>query len=261
MGDTEMDKRFHAFDWSKTPLGPVESWSSALKTTVRIMLANRFPLLLWWGSEYISIYNDAYIPVLGTKHPWALGQPVSECWKEIWHILQPLIDTPFKGGPATWDEDISLELNRYGFVEETHFTIAYSPVPDETAPNGIGGVLATVNEITDKIIGERRIVVLRDLGARVGDARTAEEACRIASETLTAHDKDIPFAMFYLIDSDGKRCHLAGSAGIPVKDQVSPAMVDLHDEETNRWPFAAAWQMETMQVVDDLNERFSMVRT
>src|SRR5689334_23133079 len=83
-GGGEMGERIREFDWSKTPLGPIESWSPALLTMVRIMLANRFPLLLWWGPQYISIYNDAYIPVLGEKHPWALGQPVSECWKEIW---------------------------------------------------------------------------------------------------------------------------------------------------------------------------------
>jgi hypothetical protein len=106
---------------------------------VRGLLANRFPPLLWWGPEYVSIYNDAYRPILGNKHPLSLGQPVCDCWSEIWHILQPLIDTPFKGGPATWMDDIQLEIGRYDFVEETHFTIAYSPVPDETAPSGIAG--------------------------------------------------------------------------------------------------------------------------
>jgi hypothetical protein len=119
---TEMGERIRTFDWSKTPIGPIDSWSPALLTTVRIMLANRFPLLLWWGPEYISIYNDAYIPILGKKHPWALGKTVQECWSEIWRILQPLIDTPFKGGPATWNDDIFLEINRHGYIEETHFT-------------------------------------------------------------------------------------------------------------------------------------------
>ena len=112
--------------------------------------------------------------------------------ERIWHILQPLIDTPFNGGPATWNEDILLEINRHGFLEETHFTIAYSPVPDDTVPSGIGGVLATVHEISEKVIGERRVVVLRDLGARVGDAKTAAEACVIAARTLAAHDKEFP---------------------------------------------------------------------
>jgi hypothetical protein len=130
--NSEMAERIDRFDWTKTPVGSSEAWSPALRMMVRLLLTNRFPMLLWWGPQYVSIYNDAYRAVLGTKHPWALGQPVSECWKEIWHILKPLIDTAFRGGPATWDEDILLEINRHGYVEETHLTIAYSPVPDET---------------------------------------------------------------------------------------------------------------------------------
>ncbi len=144
----EMRSLIDNFDWSATPLGPMENWSPTLKIMIPFLLRNRFPLLLWWGPQYVSIYNEAYRPVLGAKHPWALGKPVSECWSEIWHVLKPLIDTPFHGGPATWNDDIELEINRHGFLEETHFTIAYSPVPDETAENGIGGVLATVTEIT-----------------------------------------------------------------------------------------------------------------
>src|SRR6478672_1650546 len=128
----EMGALIRSLDWSATPIGAMDSWSPALRMMVQFLLANRFPMLLWWGPQYISIYNDPYRPILGNKHPWALGQPVSACWNEIWHILQPLIDTPFNGGPATWNEDIALEINRHGFIEETHFTIAYSPVPDET---------------------------------------------------------------------------------------------------------------------------------
>jgi hypothetical protein len=90
-----MGARVRAFDWSKTPLGVSTRWSPALRATARFPLAKRFPMLLWWEPDYVSIYNDAYRAVLGTKHPWALGKPVSECWSEIWHILQPLIDTPF----------------------------------------------------------------------------------------------------------------------------------------------------------------------
>jgi PAS domain S-box-containing protein len=259
IGGGEMGERIRAFDWSQTPLGPIESWSPALLTTVRIMLANRFPLLLWWGPQYISIYNDAYIPVLGEKHPWALGQPVHECWKEIWHILQPLIDTPFQGGPATWNDDIFLEINRHGFVEETHFTIAYSPVPDETTPGGIGGVLATVHEITEKVVGERRIVALRDLGAHIGEARTAEEACHIAAKTLAGHDKDIPFALLYLVETDGKYAHLAGAAGVSIGEEISPQTVDLKEPQDSLWPLAAVRQTEVMQVVERLEERFSSI--
>src|SRR3569623_1163259 len=135
---SEMESRNAALDWVSTSIGPQECWSPALRTTVRIVLANRFPMLLWWGPDYVCIYNDAYIPILGQKHPWGLGKPVKECWSEIWDVLRPLIDTPFFGGPSTWSEDIELYLNRAGFTEETHFTVAYSPAPDETAERGIG---------------------------------------------------------------------------------------------------------------------------
>ncbi|MBZ7927684.1 hypothetical protein LAC81_37755 (plasmid) [Ensifer adhaerens] len=131
----EMELSIDQHDWSETLLGARETWSPTLQAIIRLLVANRFPMLLWWGPDYVSIYNDAYRPVLGEKHPWALGKPVSECWSEIWHILKPLIDKPFSGGPATWDDDIELEINRNGFLEETHFTIAYSPVPDEAAIN------------------------------------------------------------------------------------------------------------------------------
>ncbi len=255
VNNSEMGARIRGFNWAATPLGPPESWSPALRMMLRFLLANRFPLLLWWGPQYVSIYNDAYIPALGAKHPWALGQPVSECWKEIWHLLQPLIDRPFHGGPATWNDDIFLEINRHGFVEETHFTIAYSPVPDETVPGGIGGVLATVHEITAKVVAERRAGILRDLAARAADAKSAEEACRNAAETLGAHAKDVPFALFYLIDSDGKRARLAGSAGFVEGSPACPPLVELGAGGAPLWPLAEAAQTKNTQVVGDLAAR------
>jgi signal transduction histidine kinase/CheY-like chemotaxis protein len=249
----EMGALIRAFDWSQTAIGPMANWSPTLRIMIRFLLANRFPLLLWWGPQYVSIYNDAYRPVLGAKHSWALGKPVSECWSEIWHILKPLIDTPFHGGPSTWNEDIELEIQRHGFLEETHFTVAYSPVPDETAANGIGGVLATVTEITEKVVGERRIVILRELAARTGDARSPGEACEIAAKTLAKYAKDVPFVLLYLIDADRKQARLAGAAGVERGQAISPEQVDLNAEDEGRgWPLAAI----SPAAVDDLSSRF-----
>jgi signal transduction histidine kinase len=263
-----------ATDWSQTPLGPVETWSLSLRMMVRFLLPNRFPLLLWWGPDFLQFYNDAYRPVLGSKHPQYLGRSVRECWSEIWNVIGPLIQTPFNGGPATWMEDIFLEINRHGFVEETHFTIAYSPVPDETAPNGIGGVLATVHEISDKVVAERRVVVLRDLAARGADAQSAEEACRIAAQTLAHHPKDIPFALLYLIDSDGKHARLAATTGVKPQDRsVGLSVIPLGTEtgtgpgaETEsgtvsrqEWPLAEAQRIESIQVVEGLAPHFEAV--
>ena len=219
------------------------------------------PLLLWWGPQYLSIYNDAYRPVLGNKHPKALGQPVSECWSEIWHILKPLIDSPFNGGAATWMDDLMLEIDRHNFVEETHFTIAYSPVPDETALHGIGGVLATVHEITDKVVSERRVQVLRDLGARAVQGKTAELACAVAAETLGHHAKDIPFALLYLLDPEGRQARLAGITGVGMGEPISPIAIDLRDAAASGagWPLAEAVRSEATITVEGLKDRFGCV--
>jgi PAS domain S-box-containing protein len=254
----EIGELVRSLDWSATPFGAPENWSPALRTIVHTLLANRFPQLLWWGPEYISIYNDAYRPILGRKHPWALGKPVRDCWSEIWDILKPLIDTPFKGGPATWSEDIELQINRAGFIEETHFTVAYSAVPDETAPGGIGGVLATVHEITEKVVGQRRITVLRDLGARTAEARTAQEACMISAAMLRPHIKDIPFALLYLADASGTQARIAASCGVDEGADIRPPVIHL-DDSTSPWSFAMAHRTGQMQVVKDLSSRFVAV--
>jgi PAS domain S-box-containing protein len=257
-GGGEMGERIRAFDWSKTEIGPPETWSPALRMMVQLLLANRFPLLLWWGPQYVSIYNDAYRPVLGTKHPWGLGRPLSECWSEIWDVLKPLVDTPFNGGPATWNEDIQLEINRHGFVEESHFTIAYSPVPDETAPSGIGGVIATVHEITEKVIGERRVIALRDLASGANKAKTAEDACAVAADVLRDHAKDVPFALLYLITPDGKEARLTAVAGTEPGHHLAPTVIEL-DASNQSWPLSDVARTQSMVVVGDLQGRFGDV--
>ena len=241
-------------DWSQTPIGPIEQWSPTLRTMVDFLLANRFPLLLWWGPEYVSIYNDAYRPILGTKHPKAVGLPFREVWPEIEDVLGPLIDAPFKGGPATWMEDIPLEVNRHGFREETHFTIAYSPVPDDTAPRGIGGVLATVHEITEKIVGERRIAALRDLGTGSGGGRTAEEACSLAALALQNHVKDIPFALFYLFDATARQARLVAASGVGNDEPAATGTVELGPGAADRtvWPLAEVLDAKSPLIVEGL---------
>jgi signal transduction histidine kinase len=259
-GTGEMAARIQAFDWAKSPLGPMDTWSPALLTTLRIVLANRFPHVLWWGPEYIQFYNDAYRPIPGSKHPdRALGVRVRECWHEIWHVLKPLIDRPFHGGPATWNDDIMLEIQRHGFLEETHFTIAYSPVPDDTVLSGIGGVLATVHEITEKVVGQRRIVVLRELGAQIHDSKSGEEACAMAAESLQEAERDLPFALLYLLDPDARRARLAGVAGVAEGEAVSPLAVDLDGPHPWAHAMATARKRGAITTVRDLGARFPSV--
>jgi signal transduction histidine kinase/FixJ family two-component response regulator len=250
-----------ALDWSQTSLGSRETWPPALQMAVDLLLENSFPLLLWWGPDYISIYNDAYRPVLGTKHPWALGKPFREVWSEVRHILEPLIDAPFHGGPATWMDDIPLEINRHDFVEESHFTIAYSPVPDSTAPRGIGGVLAMAYEITEKIVAERRVEALRDLGRLTVEAKTAEEAASLAMDALGAHPEEVPFAALYLFDKQHEQAQLVAATGVEPGAPAAPLVIFMdHNGDTQApWPAAELLRSDGMIVVDHLAQRLQKV--
>lgn len=251
--DCELADLVRHYDWAATPLGAPEQWSSALRMIVRFMLANRFPQLLWWGPDYVQIYNDAYAPILGAKHPeQALGKPFRDCWHEVYHILAPLVDTPYNGGPASWSEDIELILQRSGFPEECHFMFAYSPVPDESAPSGMGGVLCTVYETTEKVITERRVKILSELGARVAAAKTDEEACLQTLDVLAQYPKDVPFALFYLLEEGKQELRLIGTTGVPVAS-MGHACVKLDEEYSDLpWHLREALQSETKQLCTDL---------
>jgi signal transduction histidine kinase len=255
-------------DWAATPLGPVAGWSQALRTMVGLLLRNKFPLLLWWGPRFVQLYNDAYRPVLGDKHPRAMGQPTSECWSEIWNVIGPMIEAPFRGEPATTSDDLLLLVNRKGFVEETHFKVAYSPVPDDSvAPTGIGGVLATVSETTEQVYGERQLRTLRELGARAGEAGTAEQACQSAAATFADNGWDVPFALIYLLNDAGHEARLASQVGFDgAGHAAAPAVIDLRaDPSAAAWPVASlvgAAPLDNLQpgaaraiVLEDLAER------
>src|SRR5262249_116095 len=237
----EMGALMASLDWAATPLGAVSQWSQALRTTVGLLLRNHFPILLWWGPQFVQLYNDAYRPIPRFNHPPPTAHPPTESWDEIWQVIGPMIEAPFLGGRASTSDDLFLLVNRKGFVEETHFKVAYSPVPDETVkPTGIGGVMATVAETTEQVYGERQLRTLRELGAHAIEAATAEEACAIAAATLEHNKWDVAFALFYLLDRDGRRTRLAASVGFEMPDEPSaPAEIDLAaDAVDTRWPLA-----------------------
>src|SRR6516164_1811321 len=145
-GGGEMGKRTRALDWSKTPVGPVETWPPSLKTAVSVCLDSRFPIVIWWGKPaYTMFYNDAYIPFLGvTKHPGWLGRSGRECWSEIWAVMGPMWESVFATGEATWSEDFLYVLDRNLPHEEGYFTFSYSPIWDDAG--AVGGIFCACNE-------------------------------------------------------------------------------------------------------------------
>src|SRR5579859_1530189 len=190
-GGGEMEALMRSLDWAQTPIGPVESWPQSLRTSVSICLASRFPMLIWWGPELVMLYNDAYRPMLGaSKHPRSMGQRGRECWPEIWDIIGPMLEGVLTRGEATWSNDQLLPLDRNGYVEECYFTFSYSPIRDESG--GIGGVFTAATETTGRVLGERRLRTLRELGGAPAQAGTAEEACALMARTLARNPADIP---------------------------------------------------------------------
>ncbi len=232
-----MAARMQSFDWSKTPVGPVERWPQSLKTAVRIMLTSRYSMWMAWGSEHTFFYNDAYTPTLGIKHTWALGLPASKVWAEIWPDIGPRIERVIKSGEATWDEGLLLFLERSGYPEETYHTFSYSPLADDTG--AICGMLCVVTEETDRVIGERRLKTLRDLGARTTLAKTLEEACRLVVRALGENTADVPFSLLYLTDHDGTTARLCDSSQLQRGTSASPETIELKGPKSIfSWPLA-----------------------
>ena len=256
-GGGEMGALMRSLDFKKTGLGPVAGWPRSLKTMVAVMLANRFPMLIWWGPELLQLYNDAYRPVLGTKHPASMGAPAAQVWPEIWDIVGPMISSVRDGGPATFHEHLQLFLNSRGVGEETFHTFSYSPIPDDEG--GIGGVLNTVQETTEQVQDDRQLRMLRDLAARSADAKSAEEACRTAARILALNEADLPFALFYLRPEggDGNYAELVSASGLAgYEGPARPERVALHQGSDASWPFREAELSGREVIVDHLADRF-----
>ncbi|MBE8525398.1 SpoIIE family protein phosphatase [Amycolatopsis sp. H6(2020)] len=199
-GTSRMAARMRDFDWTSSPLGEPRDWPASLTTAVRICLTSRFPMIVWWGPELRFLYNDAYLPLLGTKHP-ALDKPGAEVWGEIWHIIGPMLDSVMTTGEATWSEDLLLPMNRHGYWEETYWTYSYSPVHDDRG--AVRAVFTAVTDTTERVIGERRLATLRELGAQAGVARTVGEACELVADVLGRAGADVPYAAVHVRDGDG----------------------------------------------------------
>jgi PAS domain S-box-containing protein len=148
-----MAERVRRVDWSRTPLGPVEGWPAALRTAVDICLHSPIPMFVWWGPDLINIYNDAYVPVLGKRHPDALGRPAREIWADIWPAIGEDVDRVVRLGEPVVRERVRFVMERNGYPEETYFTYSHSPIPD--GRGGIGGLFQVCTDETHHVLAER----------------------------------------------------------------------------------------------------------
>jgi len=249
-----------SLDWSRTPLGPPESWPQSLRTSVSICLSSRFSMILFWGPTLVQLYNDAYTPILGVKkHPAALGQPAIECWPEIWDVIGPMLEDVLYRSASTWSENQLLLMDRFGYLEETYFTYSFSPIVDES---GVGGVFCATTETTNKVVGSRRLQTLRDLAARGIGALSVEQACRTAADVLGENLYDVPFAALYLVDQARTSARLTASTGGEQSEPVWSERIDLGGgADADAWSLGTVVASGQPVLLQNLGDRFASLPT
>ncbi|MER8188418.1 SpoIIE family protein phosphatase [Kitasatospora sp. NPDC094015] len=247
-GDHEVGRDLAAVDWAATALGAPAGWPQSLRTAVSILLSSRFPMWMAWGEDLTFFCNAAYRRVtLGRKYPWALGRRASEVWAEIWDDIGPRIGTVLATGRATWDEALLLFVERSGYPEESYHTFSYSPLRDDDGL--VVGMLCVVSEETERVIGERRMATLRDLGSDPSAVRTEEETLAFATRRFAQNPYDLPFVLTYLAQPDGS-ARLAAATGLPAGHPAAPVLLP-PGGPAGGWPSAYAARAESELVALD----------
>jgi len=216
LGRTRMGVCIGAFDWSTTSLGPLANWPDGLRAALQLSLNSRFPMHIWWGPDLINLYNDASIPVLGKRHPAALGRPAQTVWAEAWSHLQPQVEGVLKRAESTWNDHLHLMLARNGFPEEAWFTWSHSPIRDDSGSvRGLHGVMI---ENTPRVLAEQSLERLSDERLR----QAADERARIILESITE--------AFFALDRNWKFTYVNPQSlvllGRPPQDLIGKSLWD-----------------------------------
>jgi signal transduction histidine kinase len=152
-GPSAMAQLLRDKDWSDSPLGPPQEWPQALRSVVNLLLGSAFPMFVAWGPELAQVYNDAYMEIMGAKHPRGLGRPLLENWAEIRDDVGPLAEQAMQGH-SRYLENLPLRMRR-GRVEgeeDTWFTFSYSPVQDESG--SVAGMFCACIDTTRTVLAE-----------------------------------------------------------------------------------------------------------
>ncbi|WP_406156737.1 SpoIIE family protein phosphatase [Streptomyces canus] len=209
-------------DWAATPLGPPVSWPGPLVDTLRLMLTSDHGMALYWGAEFATLYNLGSTPIVGAKHPWALGRPYKDVFPEVWaHPVSSHFHYVTDTRKPLLVPDELLIMERHGFLEQCYFDSAFQPVllDDGTA----GGVLQILTETTGRVLGERRLRLLSETGTRTAGLPTPGEVARVVAEVAGSYPDEIPFLVLYLASEPGMQ-RPAASTGL----RSAPETVSLY---------------------------------
>ncbi|KAF7562966.1 hypothetical protein G7046_g1127 [Stylonectria norvegica] len=237
-------------DWAATPLGPIEDWAADLRAMSNLVMGSPHPAAMYWGPEFVCIYNAAYLDLAGQKHPRLMGMTYMAAWPEIWDEIKPIFKNALESGQATMKHENQLFINRHGFLEEAFFS--WSIVPLVGAEGEVVGLYNPAFENTRRRVNERRMLTLREIGERTAAATSVGGFWPQVQKGLEYNDEDVPFALIYSAKEDsesdqsslhsGSMVHapqvvLEGSLGVPEGHPSAVTDVDLRTSDEGFIPY------------------------
>jgi two-component sensor histidine kinase len=160
-GRSEMGRLIAATDWSRHPFGPISAWPQSLQSALSICLQSKFPTAIYWGPELRLLYNDAWAPIPGPRHPAALGARAQDVWADIWDEIEPQFREVIATGEGMFVEDRFLPMARFGAPEETYWTYSFTPIRGEDGT--IAGIFNSGSESTNAVLAQRQMRFFLDL--------------------------------------------------------------------------------------------------
>lgn len=237
-------------DWSATSLGPLEEWSDDLRSMSNLVMGSPHPAAMWWGPDFVAIYNEAYTTLAGQKHPRLMGARYPDSWAEIWDGIKPVFDRAWNDGQATMKHDDRLFVIRNGFLEETFFN--WSIVPLVSGDGSVVGIYNPAFENTRRKVNERRMLTLREVGEQTSLARDVKSFWGLVQKGLEYNEFDVPFALIYSVGEDlesevasahsGSAAHppqviLEASVGVPTHHPAALRSLDLRGSHEGFAPY------------------------
>ncbi|KAF0555763.1 protein-histidine kinase [Gigaspora margarita] len=236
------------FDWSSTPLGPMDTWDPALKNATNICLKTEFPTCIYLDPpNWLILYNKAFLPIITAKHP-ALGRPVKDVWPEIYETHMGLafnrVTTTGKG--LYYNDRLSM-LKRDGYDEKVYFSHTYSPI--FKSDGTICALWCLVQETTQKVLNTRRLKLLGEFGHFSSKIKSLESACHIITKALRDNE-DIPYTLIYFVK------HKPNTSSESLIAQLMATTFDSDDKEKRNIPDYLPESHETIDLAKDANKSY-----
>ena len=189
-------------DWASTMLGPIEEWSEDLRSFSNLTMASPCPAVMYWGPEFIAIYNEPYLTLAGTKHPSCMGKRFQDGWPELWEYLEPAFWDAYQSGVSTMKTDDRIFVERQGLLQEAWFSWSLIPL---VGPEGkIVGIYNPLVEETRRKVTERRMLAFRYIDRCIRTARDLKSFWAQICKGFRFNEVDVPFALVYSANEENR---------------------------------------------------------